>query len=103
MKQLINNLVFVACILMITNCKTFAQSSTNKIRESSAVLPVMSEAAPKLVVEPPIPEKLAVGSVIIPYQTINMRILPVFGDSAVPAPPRIGHLHVTLDDNPWHW
>lgn len=103
MRHLINILVFVACSLVIVNSNTSAQSSANNIRESAKVIPIISEPAPKLVAEAPIPEKLAKGTVIIPYKTINLRILPVFGDSAVSVSPRIGHLHITVDDNPWHW
>ena len=29
--------------------------------------------------------------------------LPVFGPAAVAVSPRAGHLHVTVDDLPWHW
>lgn len=66
-------------------------------------LPLASEAPAKLIVEPPIPERLAAGAVLIPYRTENFRILPVFGPSAVDVSPRAGHLHVTVDDLPWHW
>jgi len=33
----------------------------------------------------------------------NLRILPVFGEGALKASPRIGHLHITVDDLPWWW
>ena len=66
-------------------------------------LPLADEAPAKLVVEPPIPERLAAGAVLIPYRTENFRILPVFGPGAVDVSPRAGHLHVTVDDLPWHW
>jgi len=29
--------------------------------------------------------------------------MPVYGPSALRVLPRIGHLHVTVDDLPWHW
>ena len=29
--------------------------------------------------------------------------MPVFGPAAASVSPRIGHLHVTVDDTPWHW
>ena len=29
--------------------------------------------------------------------------MPVFGAPALAVSPRIGHLHVTVDDFPWHW
>ena len=32
-----------------------------------------------------------------------MRIVPVFGPNALHVSPRIGHIHVTVDDAPWHW
>jgi hypothetical protein len=66
-------------------------------------LPLASEPPPKLIVDPPVPYRLAAGSVIIPYRTENFRILPVFGPAAVGVSPRAGHLHVTVDGLPWHW
>lgn len=69
----------------------------------SAFLPVADEPAPRLIVEPPIPHRLAAGAVLIPYRTDNFRILPIFGPNAVDVSPRAGHLHVTVDDLPWHW
>jgi hypothetical protein len=29
--------------------------------------------------------------------------LPVLGADALELSPRVGHLHVTLNDLPWHW
>ena len=29
--------------------------------------------------------------------------MPVFGPGALDVSPRVGHLHVTFDDAPWHW
>lgn len=69
----------------------------------SAFLPVANEPPPKLIVEPPIPHRLAAGAVLIPYRTENFRILPIFGPGALDVSPRAGHLHVTVDDLPWHW
>ena len=65
-----------------------------------AVIPVASEAAPKLIAYPPLAEALARGVVIVQFRTENFRVLPVFGANAVDVSPRIGHLHVTVDD--WH-
>lgn len=69
----------------------------------SAFLPVANEPPPRLIVEPPIPARLAAGAVLIPYRTENFRILPIFGPAANAVSPRAGHLHVTVDDLPWHW
>ena len=32
-----------------------------------------------------------------------MRIVPVFGAGALQVSPRVGHLHITVDDLPWLW
>lgn len=72
-------------------------------RGPASFLPTQNEPAPKLLVDPPVPGALARGAVIIPYRTENFRILPVLGPGALNVSPRAGHLHVTLDDLPWHW
>jgi hypothetical protein len=41
--------------------------------------------------------------VVIRYRAENLRIEPVFGPAALDVSPRIGHIHVTVDDAPWHW
>jgi hypothetical protein len=66
-------------------------------------LPLASEPPARLIVDPPIPDRLAAGAVLIPYRTENFRVLPVFGPGALDVSPRAGHLHVTVDDLPWHW
>ena len=68
--------------------------------------PVVSpvpQAPARLVVDAPLPEPLARGLVVVRYRTENLRIVPVYGSAALDVSPRIGHLHVTLDDAPWHW
>lgn len=69
----------------------------------AAVTPLESEPAPKLIVYPPLAEALARGVVIIQHRTENTRILPVFGKNALDVSPRLGHLHVTVDDRPGTW
>jgi len=44
---------------------------------------------------------LAQGRVVIQYRAENLRIVPVFGPAALNVLPRIGHIHVTVDDAPW--
>ena len=39
----------------------------------------------------------------IQYRAENLRIVQVFGPAALAVSPRIGHIHVTVDDLPWHW
>jgi hypothetical protein len=33
----------------------------------------------------------------------NVHIVPVFGKGALNVSPRVGHLHVQVDDLPWLW
>lgn len=80
----------------------WAQTATDTGRPA-AVIPLASEPAPKLLVYPPLAAPLARGVVIVQYRTENMRIIPVFGEAAVGVSPRVGHLHVTVDDRPGTW
>ncbi|PBC10618.1 DUF6130 family protein [Mesorhizobium sp. WSM3859] len=73
------------------------------VAAQSTVVPIENEPAPKLFVEPPLPDPLAGGVVYIPYRVENLRILPVGGSAARSVSPRLGHLHVTVDDLPWAW
>jgi len=67
------------------------------------VIPLASQPPARLIVDAPLPEALARGYVVVRYRTENLRVLPVYGPSALGILPRIGHLHVTIDDLPWHW
>jgi hypothetical protein len=72
---------------------------------SAGVIPLTAaEPAPRLVVEPPLAGPLAErGVAVIPYCAEHMRLAPVFGPGALSVSPRIGHVHVTVDDASWHW
>jgi hypothetical protein len=67
----------------------------------STVVPIDNEPAPRLIVQPPLPGPLARGVVYIPYQVENLRVLPLGGAAAGNVSPRVGHLHITIDDLPW--
>jgi Family of unknown function (DUF6130) len=67
------------------------------------VIPLPSQPPARLIVDSPLPEALARGYVVVRYRTENLRILPVYGPAALEVSPRIGHLHITVDDLPWHW
>lgn len=43
------------------------------------------------------------GVVWIQYRVENVHIAPVFGEAALQVSPRVGHLHVSVDDLPWVW
>ena len=93
MNLLIRTLAAVAaCTMLATG--VFAQST---------VVPIDNEPAPRLIVKSPPPGPLARGVVFIPYRVENLRILPVGGAAARNVSPRVGHLHITVDDLPWQW
>lgn len=79
-----------------------AQVAQDAIRPP-AILPLSSEPAPKLIPYAALPEPLARGVVIVQFRTENFRVMPVFGTPAVDISPRIGHLHVTVDDAHGTW
>ncbi len=73
------------------------------IRGPSPLVAIENEAPARLIVDPPLPEPLALGRVFIQYRTENLRVVPVFGKGALQVSPRIGHIHITVDDAPWHF
>jgi hypothetical protein len=101
MKTLIKTLAAVAAGTMLTTT-AFAQSAKH-VRGASPYVAIENEPAPKLIVDPPLPEGLPLGVFWAQYRVENLRILPVFGAGALQASPRIGHLHIIVDDLPWWW
>ena len=85
-----------------TAIRPSAQSARD-IRGASPYLPIENEPAPKLIVDPPLPEGLSLGIFWAQYRVENLRIVPVFGAGAIQTSPRVGHLHITVDDLPWWW
>ena len=78
--------------------------SAKEVSGASPYLAIENEAPPKLIVDPtPIAAGLAHDIVWIKYHAENVRIVPVFGTAALNVSPRIGHLHVHMDDLPWGW
>lgn len=71
------------------------------IKGATPLVAIQNEAPAKLIVDPPIPEQLALGRVFIQYRTENVRIVPVFGKAALEVSPRVGHLHYYVDDQAW--
>lgn len=77
--------------------------ATSAFAGSSPLVAVENEPAPKLSAEAPLAGPLARGAVLIPFRVENFRILPVLGAAARNVSPRVGHLHVSVDDLPWRW
>ncbi len=101
MTRLIKTLLAVVAAGVLAP-SALAQSAKD-IRGASPYVEVPNEPAPRLIVDPPLPEGLAHGIFWAQYRVENLRIVPVFGAGAVKASPRIGHLHVVVDDLPWWW
>jgi Family of unknown function (DUF6130) len=96
--------VALAQISTGTDVKPVPQSARD-IRGATPYLEIAKEPAPKLIVDAPLPEGLAHAGGIFwaQYRVENVRILPVYGEGALKASPRIGHLHISVDDLPWLW
>ena len=78
-----------------------AAQTAKDVKGATPLVAVPNEPPAKLIVDPPIPEQLALGRVFIHYRTENLCILPVFGTAALSVSPRLGHLHYYLDDQAW--
>jgi hypothetical protein len=92
--------VMAACIVLATGA---AAQSVRDIRGASPLVVIENEPPPRLIVDPPLAEPLSRGMVFIQYRTENLRVVPVFGQGALDVSPRIGHVHLTVDDLPWHF
>src|SRR5262245_65632071 len=77
--------------------------TAREVRGATPYAPIENEPPPKLIVDAPLPDLLDKGVVWIQYRTENVRIIPVFGKAALDVSPRVGHLHVRVDDLPWVW
>jgi uncharacterized protein DUF6130 len=99
--MLIKTLAAVAAGTVLAT-SAFAQSARD-VRGGSPYAAIENEPAPKLIVDPPLPDQLARGLIQIQYRVENVHIVPVFGAGALSVSPRVGHLHITVDDLPWHW
>jgi len=99
--------ITVSTLAAMAACTMFASTafaqSARDIRGPSPLVAIENEPPAKLIVDPPLAEQLAKGLVFIQYRTANLRVVPVFGKGALDVSPRIGHLHITVDDAPWHF
>ena len=90
-------------VMLVCAMTAAAQKATDKCRPAS-VIPLASEPPAKIVIDPPLAEPLASrGVVVIQYCAENLRFVPVFGPNALAVSPRVGHIHVKVDDASWVW
>jgi hypothetical protein len=73
------------------------------VRGAAAVEPLQNEPPAKIIIDSPLAEPLSRGVVFLQYRTENLHIVPLFGPAAPAGSPRVGHIHVTVDDATWHW
>jgi hypothetical protein len=96
--------VLSVAAMMLCGNTALAQSVKQTCRPAEVIPLTGTEPAAKLVIDAPLAEPLASrGVVVISYCAENMRIAPVFGAGAFTVSPRVGHIHVTVDDASWHW
>jgi len=88
--------IAVALIALSATAQT-----AREVKGATPLVAIQNEAPAKLIVDPPIPEQLALGRVFIQYRTENLRIVPVFGKAALEVSPRVGHLHYYVDGQSW--
>lgn len=103
---LVGMLVGIALTWVQTSSSTDASSparSAKEYRGSTPYLAIKNEPAAKLIVDNALPDLLDKGVVWIQWRVENVNIVPVFGQSALSVSPRVGHLHIHLDDLPWLW
>lgn len=98
----IKTLALAAAGMVLITSAAHAQTA-REIRGATPYIAIENEPAPRLIVDPPLAEGLAIGVFWAQYRVENMRIAPVFGAGALQASPRVGHLHIVVDDLPWWW
>ena len=95
--------LFVATMILYASTAV-AQSATQTCGTAQVIPITGTEPAAKLVIDAPLTGPLASrGVVVISYCAANMHIAPVFGPGALTVSPRVGHIHVTVDEAPWRW
>ena len=101
MTMLIKALAAVAAGTVLVG-NAFAHTA-EEVRGASPYVAIENEPTPKLVVDPPLAKGLALGVFWAQYRVENLHIASVFGAGALKASPRVGHLHIQVDDLPWWW
>jgi|SRR5450432_95649 hypothetical protein len=91
--------IIIACLV----AASAAAQTAREVRGAVAVEPLQNEPPAKIVIDPLLAEPLSHGRVVIQYRTENLHMAPVFGPAALAVSPRVGHIHVTVDDAPWVW
>lgn len=100
MRTIIQTLAATAIATVLTSV---AIAQTAREGGATPYIEIANEPPAKLIVDPPLAEGLPKGLVWIEYRAENVRIGPVLSEGALKVSPRVGHLHITVDDLPWLW
>jgi hypothetical protein len=105
MKRIAVLLLAVATVAVIAQrfARADGTQSAKAIRGATPYIELKNEPPAKLIVDAPLPDLLDHGIVWIQWRAENVHIVPVFGKGALNVSPRVGHLHIHVDDVPWLW
>jgi hypothetical protein len=96
-------LLISIAVMLLCAMTAAAQRATDKCRPAT-VIPLANVPPAKIFIDPPLAEPLAArGAVVINYCAENLHFVPVFGPNALAVSPRVGHIHVRVDDASWVW
>lgn len=98
MSKYFTKTAYTCLLLSSLSFSAFAETKHNHPSEAPTV-----SAKPELKVSEPVPNLLAKGLVVLPFQVNNMKIMPVYGESALDVTPALGHLHIGVNGAGWHW
>ena len=97
------SLLWVAAVVLYATA-ALAQSAKDGCGPTQVIPLIGVEPPAKIITYPPLAEPLASRGVAIIYYCVqNLHLVPVFGPNALAVSPRVGHLHVTVDDASWVW
>lgn len=99
-KRAIRALIGLAVIAV---CQTSSAAPGTEAPRAEQPTAQASATPARLRVEAPLAGPLARGVVVVPFQAEHLQIVPVYGSDAAKVVPRIGHLHLTVDNAAWHW
>jgi Family of unknown function (DUF6130) len=94
---------FLSFALTLSMFEPMGLSGALAQEHMAQVVSAVPQPTAHLVVGQPLAGPLSAGLVVITFRTENLKIVPVYGETASQVVPRLGHLHITVDDGPWHW
>jgi hypothetical protein len=97
--QSVSTGVILACLVAVSA----AAQTAREVPGAAPVVPLQNEPPAKIIIDRPLAQALSLGAVVMQYRTENLHLVPVFGPAALVVSPRVGHIHVTVDDAPWVW